>query len=578
MAQFKARARTVDMLGRQQIAGIPTAISELFKNAHDAYADRVYVDFFRNSGFFVLRDDGLGMTRQDFEERWLTLGTDSQLNSKVGLSPPPKFPGKKSRPILGEKGIGRLAIASIGTQVLILSRAIREGSTCNLIVAFINWSLFEFPGINLDEIIIPLAEFSHDSFPNLKDISEMVNEVKQKVIKLYNDGKIEDSDYTRIIEESNRFIFDPIAFYSSYQDLTLQNQFNGTHFIVLTKKEDIFAVIDEDKKSDKASDLVKSLLGFTNTMIPVESEPIMKTKFRDHITDLYYEDLIDSQIFWNSEEFKEADHHLIGSFDRYGQFNGTVEVYGKEKPYVLSWTEGIGKETLCGSFTIRVAYIQGSKKESQLDPERWAVIDQKLKRIGGLYVYRDNIRILPYGDSNHDFLNIEKRRNLGAGYYFYSFRRMFGYISITKEENLNLKEKAGREGFQQNNAFRQFRGILENFFIQSAQDFFKSNADGENPTFFQERKEELLKLYNAKIQADKRNREKRIKFLKELEIYIQKIQDKEPEKEIENLISNLKNDLAGFQAIFEDSNDISYRILQCEKKCFFSIKKIKRTI
>ena len=38
MALFRARARTLDMLGRQQIAGIPTAISELFKNAHDAYA------------------------------------------------------------------------------------------------------------------------------------------------------------------------------------------------------------------------------------------------------------------------------------------------------------------------------------------------------------------------------------------------------------------------------------------------------------------------------------------------------------------------------------------------------------
>ena len=35
------------MLGRQQIAGIPTAISELFKNAHDAYADNVEADFFR---------------------------------------------------------------------------------------------------------------------------------------------------------------------------------------------------------------------------------------------------------------------------------------------------------------------------------------------------------------------------------------------------------------------------------------------------------------------------------------------------------------------------------------------------
>ena len=32
MAKFKARARALDLLGRQQIAGIPTAINELFKS------------------------------------------------------------------------------------------------------------------------------------------------------------------------------------------------------------------------------------------------------------------------------------------------------------------------------------------------------------------------------------------------------------------------------------------------------------------------------------------------------------------------------------------------------------------
>ncbi len=126
MAKFRTRARTVDMLGRQQIAGIPTAISELFKNAHDAYAKRVEVDYFRPNGLFVLRDDGLGMTRQDFEKRWLTLGTESKLDANVGVAPPPIDISQKRRPILGEKGIGRLAIASIGSQLLILTRAKRD--------------------------------------------------------------------------------------------------------------------------------------------------------------------------------------------------------------------------------------------------------------------------------------------------------------------------------------------------------------------------------------------------------------------------------------------------------------------
>ncbi|WP_342076089.1 hypothetical protein [Yoonia sp. SS1-5] len=64
VAKFHIRARTIDLLGRQQIANISTAISELFKNAHDAYATTAEVDYFRDDGLFVLRDDGLGMTKQ----------------------------------------------------------------------------------------------------------------------------------------------------------------------------------------------------------------------------------------------------------------------------------------------------------------------------------------------------------------------------------------------------------------------------------------------------------------------------------------------------------------------------------
>lgn len=47
MTTFKARARAVDMLGRQQIASLPKALSEFFKNSHDAYATHAHADFFR---------------------------------------------------------------------------------------------------------------------------------------------------------------------------------------------------------------------------------------------------------------------------------------------------------------------------------------------------------------------------------------------------------------------------------------------------------------------------------------------------------------------------------------------------
>ncbi|RYZ84396.1 MAG: hypothetical protein EOP04_18075 [Proteobacteria bacterium] len=157
MANFKARARALDMLGRQQIAGIPTAISELFKNAHDAYADNVVADYFAAENLFVLRDDGVGMSEKDFLQRWLVLGTESKVNSIAGLKPPPGDTKKPLRHVLGEKGIGRLAIAAIGPQVLILTRAKKtDGNSTDednpLVAAFIHWGLFEIPGVDLDEI------------------------------------------------------------------------------------------------------------------------------------------------------------------------------------------------------------------------------------------------------------------------------------------------------------------------------------------------------------------------------------------------------------------------------------------
>ncbi len=164
MAKFKTSARTLDLLGRQQIAGIPTAINELFKNAHDAYADYAEIDYFRSNRVFILRDNGLGMTKEDFETRWLTLGTDSKLVNS-SMAPPPHDINKTKREITGEKGIGRLAIASIGRQVLILSRAKCADKLSKTLVAFINWGIFEFPGLNLDDIVIPLKEIEGGELP-----------------------------------------------------------------------------------------------------------------------------------------------------------------------------------------------------------------------------------------------------------------------------------------------------------------------------------------------------------------------------------------------------------------------------
>lgn len=156
MAKIKTRARTLDMLGRQQIAGIPTALSELFKNAHDAYADNVEVDYIRKKNLLILRDNGLGMTREEFEDRWLTIGTDSKFEDEDAIEKPAIDVHKDKRPVMGEKGIGRLAIAAIGPQVLVMTRSKRDNELGELVVSFINWRLFSLAGLDLSDIDIPI--------------------------------------------------------------------------------------------------------------------------------------------------------------------------------------------------------------------------------------------------------------------------------------------------------------------------------------------------------------------------------------------------------------------------------------
>ena len=62
------------------------------------------------------------------------------------MEPPYSPKDKPKRVTMGEKGIGRLAIGVIGNQVLILTRAERNGALDDLVAVFINWDLFEGPG------------------------------------------------------------------------------------------------------------------------------------------------------------------------------------------------------------------------------------------------------------------------------------------------------------------------------------------------------------------------------------------------------------------------------------------------
>ncbi|NJK85269.1 MAG: hypothetical protein HC906_04180 [Bacteroidales bacterium] len=301
--------------------------------------------------------------------------------------------------------------------------------------------------------------------------------------------------------------------------------------------------------SDREPPLTKTLLGFTNTMFPNSPAPIIKTSFRDHKTDEYYDDIIENRQFWTPEEYNKADHHISGEFDAYGQFSGSIKVYGKEfTNHLVNWKGNNGLKTQCGSFKINLVYIHGNARESLIPPDEHGIILAKLNKISGLYLYKDNIRILPYGNNEFDFLDLEVDRNRSNAFYFFSYRRMFGAIDISKKENPYLIEKAGREGLIENKAYRQMISILKNLFLQLAADFFRDydkwgNQAGPNTEYFTRIKEELNRQYLAKQEFEKKSRAKKEKFQKELEFQFQKLNEKLYKSEIENFNKKLITEL-----------------------------------
>ncbi|HEY0063131.1 MAG TPA: ATP-binding protein [Telluria sp.] len=580
MAKIRTRARTVDMLGRQQIAGIQNALSELFKNAHDAYATCASVDYFEDAGadgqgFVVVRDNGIGMTLRDFEEKWLVLGTDS----KVGASRNHQFhpPSMATRPVTGEKGIGRLAIALLGRQVLVLTRAVRESGLDDLVMALVNWRLFELPGLSLDDIEIPISVFPGGTLPKQEDVGKLRDQLDACIAKIARE--FPDLDLTEVSREIQSFSPDPVVLDNFFDSRdpggpSLKGEGSGTHFLIGPSNPVIkIEITSELRKGDY--NFRKQILGFSDETFNPKVEDSIQTAFRRWLPgELIGEDLLDPSTFFTREELAKADHFLNGSVDEFGQFIGTLRVYDHlYDSVVIPWNENNGHHTKCGKFDVTFGYVMGRTTESKISPDEFTALNAKLDNLGGMYVYRDGIRVLPYGDHANDWLEVEKRRTKGAGYYFFSFRRMFGAVTLTRENNSDLHEKAGREGFQQNEAYRQLRDILMNLLVQLAAEFFRKGS--ANAELFEQTQFEVRRRSEALERQQKRASAKRKNFSVSLAAFGHETSSGLPDSAIANLRKLTQSRMEAASQIL-DQDKAANALIRAEQEAVNQLNELKQ--
>jgi len=116
--------------------------------------------------------------------------------------------------------------------------------------------------------------------------------------------------------------------------------------------------------------------------------------------------------------------------------------------------------TQCGSFSFSFYmfdFSRGAKGRYELDKD-----DKELIKEHRVYLYRDGIRVYPYGDKEDDWLGIDVYRGTIRASEFVSNEQTVGYVNITQAHNPNLKDKTSREGLIDTGyATEDFKAVLQ---------------------------------------------------------------------------------------------------------------------
>lgn len=137
---FRVSPRVLAPLGLEQLPDPALAVLELVKNSWDANATAVTIeiDQRRSNPTITVTDNGTGMSRDDFRDRWLVIGASHKRGRAQGR-----------RPLIGEKGLGRLASYALGSTLNVKSAT----ATTAGFQAEVDWdAFFQAPSVDKYEI------------------------------------------------------------------------------------------------------------------------------------------------------------------------------------------------------------------------------------------------------------------------------------------------------------------------------------------------------------------------------------------------------------------------------------------
>ena len=410
---FRPRARIMLTLGLELISSETVALAELVKNAYDADANFVLIRLTgstsQGQGVIDVLDDGSGMSPEVVSGVWLEPATPSRRRRPTSAG------GRRS---LGEKGLGRLAVAKLAERMSLHTKP-AGGAETDLEV---NWSDFEDVEKYLDEIDI--SWHSHDARTFAAD--GLAAQMWRRAIKLYGD-------------ETGPTPWSPRV------DQGTLLRLSG---------------LRSDWTEQLARDVERTLSRLVSPSAELAGQQTDFTVFLDLPAPL----AAIGGLIGPPEELRRPHYRMDATVKADGEVELTTRLRLGDKPKTetLHLTGVRGRDPKCGPFTLHLLAWDRDRaalEEIAAPGSRYQDVRQALNRAAGVSVYRDGFRVLPYGEVGNDWLELDRRR-IDDPSHRLSNNQVVGTVSITRDTNPDLFDQTNREGLVAGEPFADFRHMI----------------------------------------------------------------------------------------------------------------------
>lgn len=113
--RFNISLQVLNHLGRNLYRNFITVLGEAISNSWDADASKVKVEIDGDNNTMSICDDGVGMSEEDFQDKFLKIGYSKRNLGQYKTA-------QRHRSFIGRKGIGKLALLSCAKNITILSK------------------------------------------------------------------------------------------------------------------------------------------------------------------------------------------------------------------------------------------------------------------------------------------------------------------------------------------------------------------------------------------------------------------------------------------------------------------------